>query len=619
MLALFGCNGGGDTPPDETDEEYSFDFDTYNAELRERKDYIFDYLITRHGSNYSHKFGFSVSAARIDKYLETGDQEYLDSALHQAKKCYEHLERSPDCFGISFAIHHYGLFNEYYSEELKAYAKKIFTETTVYGDRPSTTNHALMFAVGTYLANQYFPGEIGTEYYGYDAVQTDDPTAEKTLYDIVNKYPITGVYEYNSDTYFICHFLPLLAIAECSDDEVLATKARMVLHNAIFTLAPIWLKGHTAVAKERCYQPYTAENEGGAATTLLWYYFGGRDVFPNYKQLDEAESMFMGFALYSDFLPHWISVAMANDRSEIYTHLETHIYTKDRYNTTFTAFLQTYMRQDYAVYSGVNTCSLIDLYVNRYRGFDRVIWGCDWVAEDPNEKSNFSICNWDDVVTDNHTKIGCTVYSDVLQNNGTVIGVFDLPEEYDERYPDYKYPRYLTINMPTNYKAIIDESFNGKMFAHFGNILIGFKLSIPFVYKGEDHTYTNPVTKAYFVCEIVDADDVEGDTYEEQLAYFQSMLEVSFRTIEHDFSDRTKVSYRTVEGTTMELQYGGDGYVTRGVIDGVAQKYQISAWPSQSNPWVHAEIGDEIITYSYKGHSITFDFNEMKITESKKG
>lgn len=44
------------------------------------------------------------------------------------------------------------------------------------------------------------------------------------------------------------------------------------------------------------------------------------------------------------------------------------------------------------------------------------------------------------------------------------------------------------------------------------------------------------MTKGWFVCEIMDADDAEGDTYEEQLAYFSSLCDSSFRSIKKDFT-----------------------------------------------------------------------------------
>ena len=616
-LTLISCSSP--EPPEENDE---FDVDVfleqYNEQLTERKNYFRQYLLDRHSKNYSAKFGFSISAAFYDWYKETGEQKYYDQFILQTQKCYEDVARAQDCFKICYAAYHYGLFSDLYSDELKALAKKMFTTTTVYGDTPSTTNHALMFAVGTYLANQYFPGELQCEYYGYDAAQNNDPYGENTIKEVIKAYPITGVYEANSTTYFPSHFFPIMAIADCSEDEELAQIARVTLHNAIMTFAPVWQNGHISVGNQRNYQPYTAENEGGVTNTLLWYYFGGRDEFPDYNQLDSAESSFIGWALYSDFLPHWIGAAISLDREEVYEHYETHIYTKDRYETTYSDFMYTYMHQDYAVFSMKTTVSKADIYVKRLRGFDRDMWGVNWIAENPDEKSNFSICNWDAPVTDAHTQIGNSVYSDVLHHEGTVIGVFDIPALYDSNLPDYKPPKYITINMPTNHKAIIDESYKGEMYVHYGNLLIGFKISVPFNYENEDHTYTQDVTKAWFVCEVMDVDDVEGDTLEDQLYYFQSLCQGSFRTIEEDFSGRTKVSYTAIDGTTLSLQCVGDNLPTNGIINGEVQKYNIQNWPSQSNPWIEAKVGDKVITYNYKGNSVIFDFKNWTVSEREK-
>ena len=477
----------------------------------------------------------------------------------------------------------------------------------------------LTAAVGTYLANQYFPGEIKTEYYGYDNVQTDDPTAAKTVYKVLKSYPITGVYENNSDTYFVVHFLSMLALAECASDETIKAMAQTALHNSIFTFAPVWLNGHISVAQQRCYSPYTSENDGGMTNTLLWYYFGGRKEYPSFDKLDYAEAIGMGFVLWSDFIPHWISVAMANDRSEVYNHVETHTYYKDRSNwdLTFLTFMKTYMHQDYAVFSEVDIHTKMVYYVKYLRGTGRILWGVDWTTEDPNEKSNFSIHNFvRDLSYTTHVQSGATVYSQVLQNDGTVIGVFDLPEEYDSRYPDYVYNRYITINMPNNYKAIIDDSATkGEMYLHYGNLLIGFKLSIPFNYQGEEQTHTSDITKAYFVCEVMDVDDVEGDTIEEQLEYFQSLLLGRFRKITYDYSDRTKISYTSVDNVFMELQAANDGYLPYGKIGDEVQNYYVDSWASQSNPWIEAAYGDKVITYTYKDKSVTFDFEKNIVFE----
>ena len=230
---------------------YNFDMDGYLKGLESRKEYLTDFLFTRHNDHSTGKFGFGISALKMRLYFETNDQSYFDDEMLQAYKCYQNLESNQFCF----AAYHYGLFNEYYSDELKAYAKEVFVNSKAYAGSPSTTNHALTFAVGTYLANQYFPGEIKTEYYGYDNKQTDDPTAEKTLYKVLKSYPITGVYENNSDTYFVIHFLAMLALAECAEDETLRSMAQTALHNSIFTFATVWLNGHISVAQQRNYSP----------------------------------------------------------------------------------------------------------------------------------------------------------------------------------------------------------------------------------------------------------------------------------------------------------------------------------------------------------------------------
>ncbi len=596
--------------PDETG--YVFDMDEYLTEFARREDYLVDYYVRYHSNNFSPKFGFGISAVKFKLYEETQDERYLTEALTQTRKCFENYARGTDVFGVYNAAFHYGLFSKYYTEDLEEYARECMIAATAYSDRPSTTNHALMAAVGRYLVSEYFPEADITEYYGYDDPQTSDPTGLNTIKGILKGYPITGVYEYNSDTYFACHYFPLMAIGLCSKNEALAKEAMMVIENALFTMAPVWLKGHLAAASERTYMPYAGQNYGGLSTLLLWYYFGGDEKqYPNKAELDFMEGNGIGFALYSDFMPHWIALAMANDRDETYHHKELHYYNKTRWQTAFVTYMQTYMNKKYAVFSSKTEIRSSQLtYTGAYNGYYRQVlnWAARWVRDNPSDRSTFSIQNVSNIDTSRNIKFGTTPYEQVLQHNGSVIGVFDVPE-------DHEYPGLL-IYQPDNYVAIIDESYLGRMYVHYETVIIAYALSIPFVLMIEDNKIrTNPVTKAYFACEVIDSSDIEGETPEEQLLYVQSLLEGNFKNIKSDLTGKPWIEYVALDGTVMSLQYGGDEQNSNETINGEPVTYDLETYPVQSNPWVTQKWPENVITYTYKDHSITFDFEKKEIIE----
>ena len=123
--------------------------------------------------------------------------------------------------------------------------------------------------------------------------------------------------------------------------------------------------------------------------------------------------------------------------------------------------------------------------------------------------------------------------------------------------------------------------------------------------------HTSAVTKGYFACEVLESKDVEGDTYEEQLLYAQSLVESGFRKIKSDFTNNTYMSYTSYTGNTLSMNYDGQNGNSNETVNGNLITYNFSTYPVQSNPWVSQNLGEKIITYTYKGYSVSFDFEKF--------
>ncbi len=601
----------------------SFDKVAYEKGIEERGEFLLNYIISSKGNDYSSKYGFGIAALYIKLYEESGEEAYLKKGLENMNKCLTNYETSGNCFGVFQLNFAYGLFNKYLSGDLRDRFEKIIKTTKEYSTKPDTPNHTLMSAVACYLANQYFPNEIVNKYYGYLQPENDDPTASKAIDYVLDIYPVYGVVEFNSDTYFVCHYLPLLALAMCATDSVVKQKALMNLENALFTLAPIYLSGHMVVASERTYTPIASQNMGGQTNNLLWYYFGGvQTEYPTKSELNYAEGYNLGFAIYSDFIPNWISAAIASDRSEDYIHQELHTYNgKKGGETYYMSYMQSYISDDYGIFSSrikIRGADYLRAYGdhsdfdNRYGNYRQQFnWGVRWITDNPSDLSTFSIQHVNYIDTDRSLKYGSSCYSQVFQYNKSVIGVFDIPS-------DYKYPSIL-IYEPDNYLAIIDESYEGRLFLHYGNVIIAFRLSMPFVNKIDEYSKvrTEPMTKGWFVCEIIDPASLDMDDEEpiDQLNYVSSMLYKNFRDVSYDYSGKTKVTYKSIDGTVMSMQFGGNEQDTNDSLNGVIQNFDYTTYPSQKNPWTNTAYGSKVITYNYQGHSYTFDFNKLETIE----
>ena len=578
----------------------------------ERRQYLIDYFLTYRTKDHSSKTGFGATAVQFYMYEKTQEQSYLDSALKQTYNVYKGMAASANCFSISNAVFHYGLFSKYYSQELLEYSKEVICNSPAYGDEPHTPNHGLMGAVGSYLANQYFPGEIKTEFYGYPEKQTNDPTGEKAIKKILNIYPYHGVVEANSDTYFYTHIFPLMALWLCATDDEMSNSSYLVMENALFTVAPIWLEGHMAISPTRTYTPIAGQNYTGESGIMLWYYFGGADQYPSKSEMDYMETYALGFLVYLDYRPHWIASAIATDRTEEYTHQEMHIHRVDRWERTMISYMQSKMNENYSIFSAKRTFIGGGTYEHAYNGYFQhsLNWAVRWTDEEnPSNLTTFSIQHLNNVYGDKSAFFGSSAYMQVFQYEKTIIGVFDVPS-------DHKLPN-IVIYQPETYKAIIDESYAGRVYIHYGNIIIAYSLSFPFLMDVKDNViHTSNITKAYFVCEVLESKDVEGDTYEEQLMYAQSLVESGFRKIESDFTDNTYINYSSYTGNTLSMNYDGYYGIFNETVNGELMKYNFATYPVQSNPWVSQSLDDKTITYTYKGYSVTFDFETFSKYES---
>ena len=354
---------------------------------------------------------------------------------------------------------------------------------------------------------------------------------------------------------------------------------------------------------------------------LLWLYFGSDATYPTKADLNFAEGNSLCVELASDFIPNWICMMMARGRSEAYTHKEQHYYPL---GNSF-AFMQSYMTENYSVFSGKLTwptgnytnsygdCS--NGMENRTGGYKhRLNWAVRYITDDPEYYGTFSIQNLHHYDDSRSTVFGSSMYEQVFQHENTVIGVFDVPA-------DYNFPN-IVLYEPANYKAILDEAYLGRLYLHYGNAIIAFQLSQPFVNTIETTDYGDKVrcgavTKGWFVCEVFDPRDIDGDTYEDQLYYVQSLCEGCFKKVEYDYTSNTQVEYTDTNGNTLSMRFGGDSQDSAEKLNDEALTYTFSTYPVQENPWVLQNWNEMVIVYRYKGYSYTLDFTNGT-TEFKK-
>ena len=606
-LFLIGCE---DENPD-TKDDIPLNMEEYLVGLEQRKNQVLEIVKTYWGrtSCYFSKDGFAIANATFYMYEQTNDELYLEKALAQSKLAFEKLSRDGDCFGIYYGIDHYIRYKKYYSDpELKEKYENILITSKAYSDLPHTPNHSLMCAVARYLASEIFPDEDIANFYGDYSNRSDDYTGKKTIIERLKNYPSYGEYEFNSETYFYCHFMPLRSIAELAQDEEMANMAKLVTENMMMSIAPVWLDGLMMTGTCRSYNPFSAQAELGCGSMIFWYFFGGIDLTD--KQIIDSEGLFLSSVIASGYIPNWMTIMMAQDRDEAYTHYEMHSFRQENWDASFIACLKTYMNKTYGVFSLKNLLYPQGNYEKLFAGFykQQFDWGVRWKTENPSDKSTFTIQHVQSPIV-NVKAFGTSPYQQTLQNQSTVIGVYDIPESYE--YPN------VYISQPNCYKAMIDESYLGRVYLHYGDVIIAYAMSTPFTAANiENQIITiNNIRKGYFICETFEASAIDGETYEEQLWYVQSLFEGTIRTVTFDKTSNSKLKYTAVNGDELEIEYGGNDKLSNGKINGTSVSYTNKDYPVQSNPWVNQKWSDTIVTYTYGNHSIIFDFDKWTMEE----
>jgi hypothetical protein len=216
--------------------------------------------------------------------------------------------------------------------ELEERFKEIYT-TGVFYRRFTTSNHVTMAGVTRHLAVQTWGREAFTphpDYAGkvYEALPRElqkttrwppsqlfangDPDATAFVRGLVDHVIANGPGEYASRPYGAENTLPLLTLAECSNDAELKKRALIAYELTLLQLAPVWQRGHLATFAPRSYPDMESQQPWGIAA-LTWLYFGGKP--PAHMEREWA----LRAATSSYRLPA-VALAAGTDRSRPYRH-----------------------------------------------------------------------------------------------------------------------------------------------------------------------------------------------------------------------------------------------------------------------------------------------------------
>ena len=492
--------------------------------------------------------------------------------------------------------------------------RRVYT-TGVFYAKLSTSNHKVMAALTRYLATQvwgadafhadpfyttkhpYYMAQVAKQRPGAPMWGTrfcaGDDTGEKYLTTLLTNTVRYGPGEFASRPYGAQNILPLLTLADCAKDPQMARRARIAYEVCLIQMAPAWLRGHLATFAPRSYPDIECQQPWGVAT-IPWLYFGG--VTPKLTTAKAAAD-----AAVNDYRIPAPIVTAATDRSAPYS-----------YRAVINGWaLNHYVNRTYALFSR-----------SAKRGSK--VWqgqsypcGVMW-EQDPAKSSHLWVTNpSSDEPGDmgNHTH-GVRASEQNLLTRDSLLYVFQIDDEAE--FP------YALGYVPGGHLALINDSAStGRIFLHYGSVLIAVAASEPFTWnpaggihapaakpRPGDSEFRVRSMRCAVAIETAPPEEFPGQDPAAQLAAFRArILETTAIACT---GKKATATYTNRHGDRMECAYRGPD-----LLQGVPVDYQ--AWPISESPWTRQRTIDDPLVVSDGKTERTYDFTRWTITERTLG
>ncbi len=492
--------------------------------------------------------------------------------------------------------------------------RKIYTGGVFYA-RLSTSNHKIMAAMTRYLATQMWgadafhadPYFMAKDPYIIEMTQKSkgepadyvwgtlftkqDPTGEKYLRDIIESTVKGGPGEYASRPYGAQNVLPLLTLADCAKDPVMAAQARIAYETCLIQVAPAWLRGLLATFAPRSY-PDTENQHPWGYAALPWLYFGG--VAP---KLSHAQSA--GAAAISTYrLPDAVLKA-ATDRAKPYF-----------YRSRMDGWaLNHYMNSNYCLFSRSAKVG--------GRPFQGQSYPCGvmWEEPDSSKGSHLWITNPAADVAGQmgiHTH-GVRSFEEEVLGRDSLLFLFQMT-------PTTTFP-YALGYVPGGYRAMINDSkTTGHVFLNYGSVLIAVTASEPFTWdpaagiqapastpRQGDSEFRVKSLSCAVVIETARPAEFPGATPDEQLQKFREAV-LTKSSLKLTPNQPSTASYTNRLGDSIECTWNGADRVNGTELD-------YKNWPILESPWTNQKLDAGPMEVTDGKTVRTYDFTNWTITE----
>lgn len=480
---------------------------------------------------------------------------------------------------------------QYEHKVLKGYAKGAW-------------NYHLMMDGAGYLAAQEWPEFKDIE--GLTASQVMQATGQRLSHDYED-IARHNYGEYGCPIYSAVNLSAVRMVAEFAKNPDLRKRAAFALDAMMLDIACTWNQGYNigTAARAKYWASTNTSPECMCSTaTAAWVFFGGKRSISG-AGTGWIHSFWM--ATPGTYQVPDLIVKVAQDRTKPFVH---HSYVagsgpSDIHRTT-------YHSPDYGLcsqwdHAGSYTAGL---YKESRRNMLK------WVSD--KGSSTFAVCMENPYrpysLKENRANAigyGENPFSQYLQSEGTLIGVYAVPDDY----PYYK----LYAPFPAGGSIVKRVEKDGWVFCHNGSMLMGFHTVKPYTWQkpwdGNDMLWCE-ARKNGWIVETSELAPFAGGGIDAELNRFASAVLAKTKTDASEIGQTTpRLKYTSLSGRTLDLTWlpHASPYTGQCKVDGKPVDYK--SWPLQSNPWVYQSADAPILKIRYGNRALDYDFSKWTRSE----
>ena len=513
------------------------------------------------------------------------------------------LKAKPDPFNLHAVMHVYQLHKSHFTPAMRDKVKRLAASWDYSKPIGVSMNYELMRDGSGWLAAQEWPDLVDKAGNNAEKVKKN---CEGWLMRIFRETPINNSSEYDAPIYYGTDFAPCRMVAEFSKDAALSKAAQMTLDFMLIQTAAHWHHGYhiSTAGRGKYWGSLNLSPDAAAPTNGMAFLFFGADRPFNLASAPQAYWLaHPGKTLPIDWLPAW-QAALPDDRTVLANQLWAGHKTFVRKMAWFTkGYGLASQREDESPFS----CFL-------FKECRRTM--LKWVSDKP--ASSFTLLQENrrrpNEKIANAFAYGENPYCQTLQQEGTLIGVYDVPEDYG----------YWITRAPfvKSGAIVLRQERDGWVLCHGGSMVFAFRFTQPAIWD-KPNTRENldllkcDAKRCGWILETAPIATFAGGGAEAELKKFGDALVAKTKISNHTDVANPKLTFTNLSGHTLDIQWKPlqEPLKDQCKIDG--KPLDPNLFPLLKAPGVLQPTNGPMTLKLPNGMTRVYDFKKFTVTESK--